>query len=243
MKISRRTFVLTGAAASAATAWPRSAALAGARTAADPMVILFQGDSITDAGRDRASKAGNDAHALGSGYPLLIASQLEAQQVDRDLQAFNRGVSGNTVTDLRTRWQDDTISLRPQLLSILIGVNDIWHTLTGGYNGTVEKYESGNSALLAGTREALPATKIVVLEPFVLRTGAVTDAWFPDFDRYRAAAQRVARAAGATFIPLHEMFQALAGKTTPAHWASDGVHPTLAGHGAIARQWLEIVRL
>jgi len=200
--------------------------------------ILFQGDSITDCHRDRAVAEPNQAAALGTGYPQLIASQLLHERPEAGLKVYNRGVSGNTVPDLDARWQADALDLKPDLLSILIGVNDIWHKFNGTYNGTVEQYESGFGALLDRTKRALPGVRLVVLEPFVLRTGAVTDAWFPEFDQRRAAAARVAERAGATFIPLHSMFEGLARQAPPEYWAADGVHPTPAGHGAIARAWL-----
>jgi lysophospholipase L1-like esterase len=152
-------------------------------------------------------------------------------------------VSGNTVADLQARWDADTLALKPDVLSILIGVNDIWHTLMGQYNGTPEKYQRGYQDLLEGTRTALPHVHLVILEPFVLRTGAVTAKWFPEFDEFRTAASRVAHDMHATFIPLHEMFQQLARKTVPSYWLMDGVHPTLAGHAAITRRWLDAVRL
>ncbi len=205
--------------------------------------LLFQGDSITDAGRDRAIAAPNTASALGFGYPELLAGLLRDRYPARDLQVFNRGVSGNTVDDLRVRWDADTITMRPHVLSILIGVNDIWHTLMGNYHGTPEKYEAGYNELLGRTHTALPSVSVVVMEPFVLRVGAVDDKWFPAFDTYRAAARRVAKANHAIFVPLHDMFQGLAAKSTPAYWAADGVHPTLAGHAAIAERWMSRVKL
>ncbi|HXY67938.1 MAG TPA: SGNH/GDSL hydrolase family protein [Gemmatimonadales bacterium] len=205
-------------------------------------VLLFQGDSITDCHRDRAVTGPNEPAALATGYPLLLASRLLSEHPDAGLRVFNRGVSGNTVPDLDARWQADTLDLTPNVLSILIGVNDIWHKLNGTFHGTVEQYESGYDALLARTRQALPGVRLVVLEPFALRTGAVTDAWFPEFDQRRAAAARVAGRAGATFIPLQAMFDRLAAQAPPPYWAADGVHPTVAGHGAIARAWLDGVR-
>ncbi|HEX3927453.1 MAG TPA: SGNH/GDSL hydrolase family protein, partial [Gemmatimonadales bacterium] len=190
---------------------------------------------------DRNAIGPNDARGLGAGYPFLLAAGLGDRHPDRDWQVYNRGVSGNTVLDLRGRWDSDTIALHPDVLSILIGVNDYWHTRTGAYQGTAESYESGYTALMAKTRDALPNTKLVVMEPFVLVEGAVSQEWFPEFDHYRAAAARVAKGAAATFVPLHEMFQSLAAKSGAAHWLVDGVHPTLAGHDAIARQWLDTV--
>lgn len=248
MSPTRREFVAISAAALAASARHGShdasfAAAQDGRPMTSGAVLLFQGDSITDWSRDRAIAAANDVRALGTGYPFLLAGELRERHPERDLQVFNRGVSGNTVEDLRARWTQDTIDLKPAVLSILIGVNDKWHTLMGTYHGNAEMYEAGYRTLLDTTRNALPDTKIVIMEPFVLRTGVVNDTWFPDFDRYRAVAHRVADDAKATFVPLHDMLQGLARKATPAYWATDGVHPTVAGHAAIARQWLDRVRM
>ncbi|HEY2804851.1 MAG TPA: SGNH/GDSL hydrolase family protein [Gemmatimonadales bacterium] len=205
--------------------------------------VLFQGDSITDCGRSRDVAAPNRAAALGTGYPLLIASEVLAEQPRRDIAFFNRGISGNRVPDLTARWQADTLDLRPDVLSVLIGVNDLWHKLMGQSSGTVAEYESGYAALLSQASSALPGVRLVVLEPFVLRTGAVTGAWFPEFDERRAAARRVADAARATFVPLQGMFERLSRSAPPEYWAADGVHPTPAGHAEIARLWRQKVRL
>lgn len=205
--------------------------------------ILFQGDSITDCGRDRNEKAPNTNGGLGSGYPLLVAGHVLESNPAREYQFFNRGVSGNRVPDLIDRWKGDTLELKPDVLSILIGVNDLWHKLMRGTPGTVEEYEQGYARLLADTRQALPSVRLVVLEPFVLRTGAVDARWFPEFDLRRAAAWRVAKNAGATMIELQEMFDRLSRKAPPAYWAADGVHPTPAGHAAIASLWQQKVKL
>jgi len=144
---------------------------------------------------------------------------------------------------LEQRWAADTIALKPDVLSILIGVNDYWHTKTHGYKGTVADYETGFAALLQATRQALPSVRLVVIEPFVLRCGAVDASWFPEFDERRAAAARVARRVNATFVPMQDRFTALASRSTPEYWAADGVHPTAAGHGLIAERWRRAVKL
>ncbi|MGH7581912.1 MAG: SGNH/GDSL hydrolase family protein [Gemmatimonadales bacterium] len=236
--MSRRSFV--AGAAGAALVHGRLPGITGTAMkagAAPGSVLLFQGDSITDCGRNRKSIAANDPGGLGTGYSLLLAASIRERHSDRDYQIYNRGVSGNTVDDLQARWNPDTLALTPAVLSILIGVNDIWHTRMGQYQGTPAKYEAGYRALLEQTRAALPAVRLIVMEPFVLRTGAVSDAWFPEFDGYRAAAKRVATTANATFVPLHDMFQRLARKAPASYWLGDGVHPTIAGHAAIAEQW------
>ncbi|HKV69939.1 MAG TPA: SGNH/GDSL hydrolase family protein [Gemmatimonadales bacterium] len=207
------------------------------------VTILFQGDSITDCGRDRKGTAPNAAAALGNGYPLLIASRLLARRAEAGYRFFNRGVSGNTVPDCDARWQADTLDLAPDVLSILIGVNDYWHTLNGSYQGTADDYEHQFTSLLARTRTALPNVRLVILEPFTLKTGVITDSWFPAFDERRKIARRVSDAAGATFLAIQDLFDRASREAPPAYWASDGVHPTAAGHGAIADLWMETVAL
>ncbi|MEP4077464.1 SGNH/GDSL hydrolase family protein [Haloferula sp.] len=207
-------------------------------------VILFQGDSITDAGRDRKAKGFNNSKAFGRGYPFLIASSLLQNHPERGLKTYNRGVSGNKVPDLDARWQSDCIDLKPDVLSILIGVNDIWHKLNGKYDGTVEVYEEGFTALLERTKKELPRTRVVICEPFVLRCGAVKGHWFPEMTERTAAAKRVAEAAGATWVPFQEAFTAAVKRgVAPAYWAGDGVHPTMAGHMLMAKAWSEATGL
>ena len=242
--LTRRDFV-TAASTLAGAALLSAAATAGPARAGSPdgAIVLFQGDSFTDCGRDRTVAAANAAGALGTGYPLLVASAALAARPDRKLQFYNRGVSGNKVPDLAARWATDTVALAPDVLSILIGVNDFWHKLSSGYTGTVEDYEHQYTALLAETRRALPRTRLIVLEPFVLRCGAVDNRWFPEFDARRAAAARVAQGAKASFVPLQQMFDDLARKSMPQYWAADGVHPTPAGHGVIAERWRRAANL
>lgn len=205
--------------------------------------ILFQGDSITDAGRDRKKENNsNDKRTLGSGYVYLIASKLLADQPSDGLEINNRGISGNKVFQLADRWDKDCLDLRPDVLSILIGVNDIWHTLNGNYDGTVEKYEQDYRTLLKQTFQALPNLKLVICEPFVLRCGAVNDKWFPEFDKYRAAARKMSKEFGALFVPYQSMFDEAVKEAPPSHWAGDGVHPSIAGAQLMAQEWLKTVR-
>jgi lysophospholipase L1-like esterase len=224
-----------------------SSSLVPARPGIGPRV-LFQGDSITDCHRDRSperASTANDQDALGRGYAFLAAAGLlcgdpAAEQAPR-LEIFNRGVSGDRVPDLHRRWPADCLDLKPDVLSILIGVNDIWRVQSGVSEATVEDYEREYDALLRRTREALPRTRLVVCEPFVLRCGAVNDGWFPDFDHYRAAARRVARTHGATFVAFHTLFERATRLAPPEHWAADGVHPSDAGAALMAQAWLAAV--
>ncbi len=237
--LSRRTFLAASAAAATA-----AAAVSGSKAGADDeperaklkegAVVLFQGDSITDAGRNRNAKGANNAGALGRGYPMLLASELLRDHADPSMKVFNRGISGNKVPDLDKRWEADCLAIKPDVLSILIGVNDIWHKLNGRYDGTVETYETGYRALLKRTMESLPATRIVVCEPFVLKCGAVDDKWFPEMDDRRAVARKLAEELKLTLVPFQAMFDEAVKTTPPQYWAGDGVHPTLAGHSLMA---------
>jgi lysophospholipase L1-like esterase len=203
--------------------------------------ILFQGDSITDVARDRNVGEPNVQRALGGGYAWLAAAEMLVDMPDAGLKIFNRGVSGNKVYQLGERWQVDCLDLKPDVLSILIGVNDFWHTLDGKYNGTVEKYETDYKALIKRTKSALPKVKLVICEPFTLKTGHVNDKWFPAFDGYRTAAKRVAEEAGVTFVTFQTMFDAAVKIAPPARWAGDGVHPTPDGAALMAHTWLKAV--
>lgn len=205
--------------------------------------MLFQGDSITDCGRDQRASEPNATRALGTGYPLLVTSAVLAARTDRALRFYNRGISGNKVPDLQRRWTADALDLQPDVLSVLIGVNDFWHKLDFGYAGTVQDYEDQYAALLEQTRRALPRVHLIVLEPFVLRCGAVNERWFPEFDLRRAAAARVASRARATFVPLQLVFNRRTRSSPPEYWAADGVHPTPAGHAVIAAQWRNAAHL
>jgi len=206
-------------------------------------VILFQGDSITDAGRQKKDPVANDG--LGRGYPNVIAKSLLEDYANLGLQIHNRGISGNKVPDLDRRWQADCIDIKPRVLSILIGVNDIWHALNGRYDGTPETYGDGFAALLKRTKEALPETLIVVCEPFVLMSGTVKDnesKWFPEFDQRRKFAKQVATDAGTVWVPFQTMFdEAVAQGTEPSVLAGDGVHPSAAGHELMAKTWRQVV--
>jgi len=245
-RLSRRRFLQAGAVAGGALSAglaPRRAGAAGQAELEPGSVVLFQGDSITDAGRDRKAGDPNAWPGLGRGYAYLLAGALLADHPRARLKVYNRGISGNKVPDLAKRWQEDAVDLKPAVLSILIGVNDLWHKLGGRYDGTVDDYESGYRALLKRTVEAIPGVRIVVCEPFVLRCGAVNDDWFPEFDQRRAAAVRLADELGLTLVPFQSMFDRATKLAPPEYWAGDGVHPTLAGHALMAKTWREVVGL
>ena len=206
-------------------------------------VILFQGDSITDAGRERMKQQSNLSGSFGTGYSFLAASRLLNENPSKDLSIFNRGISGNKVYQLSERWQRDCFDLNPALLSILVGVNDFWHTLDGKYDGTVEKYAQDYKQLLVLTRKMLPEVKLVIGEPFaVAGTSAVTDKWFPAFDGYRASAKKLADEFNAVFIPYQAIFNEALNYAPAKYWTGDGVHPSMAGSSLMAEAWLNAVK-
>lgn len=201
--------------------------------------ILFQGDSITDCGRDRNATGANTG--LGQGYALMAAAALLADRPADKLQVFNRGISGNRIVDLYARIKADVINLKPDVLSVLIGVNDTWHEF-GGKNGVaVPKYERVYREFLTEVRAALPAVRFVLCEPFVLNCGVVTTEWVAEMDQRRAVVKKLAGEFAATFVPFQTMFDAAVQQAPPSYWAGDGVHPTAAGHARMAREWLKCV--
>ncbi len=246
----RRRFIAKaslGAAASLSLPGIVSAAYAGTKadkiTLAKDDVILFQGDSITDAGRKHNETNPNTGGALGSGYAFMAGSELLYKHAGKNLRVYNKGISGNKVYQLAERWEADCLALKPNVLSLLIGVNDFWHTLTNNYTGTVDTYQKDLDALLDRTKKALPGVKLVIGEPFALKgIKAVDDKWYPTFDAYRRAAKELAGKHGAAFIPYQTIFEK-AGQTAPGvYWTYDGVHPSIAGSQLMAHAWLEMVK-
>lgn len=206
-------------------------------------VILFQGDSITDAGREKEKEEPNTARSFGYGYALLAASTVLNEKASKNFNLYNRGISGNKVYQLAERWQKDCFDLNPAMLSILIGVNDFWHKLNGKYNGTIEKFETDYHQLLTLTTKMIPNIRLVICEPFAVKgCPAVDDRWFPEFDLYRNAAKKLAGEFDATFIPYQEIFDEAQKHAPGKYWTADGVHPTMAGASLMAEAWLKAVR-
>lgn len=207
-------------------------------------VVVFQGDSITDCGRSRERPGPNSGESLGRGYAFFTAAKLLVDFPGGSLQVFNRGISGNKITDLADRWKSDCLDLRPTVVSILIGVNDTWHGTGKGQpeNGVpLDQYESTYRNLIEGTLSTLPGARLVLCEPFVMRCGAVTDEWFPEIDQRREVVRGLAEENKAAFVPFQAAFDAAMRHAPAAYWAADGVHPSMAGHMLMARTWREAV--
>ena len=196
-------------------------------------VVLFQGDSITDAGREA------DASGMGWGYAALVAAWHAAAHPELPVTFVNRGVSGDRVPDLKARWQADCLDLKPTRVSIMVGINDVWRRYDAGDPTDLATYEAGYRDLLV--RTVATGAGIILLEPFVLPVPEDRRTWREDLDPKIAAVHRLAKEFSAILVPLDRLFATAATRRPPAFWAGDGVHPTLPGHALIARAWLDAV--
>ncbi len=238
MNLSRWNLLLLAVA----TFW-LSGCATGALSKRDPMPafsegsrILFQGDSITDGNRGRSS---DPNHILGHGYQFLIAARYCESLAERHLVFLNRGISGNKVSDLARRWQKDTLELKPDLLSILIGIND----LNAGVSA--EDYERQYDQLLTDTRQALPGVKLVLCEPFGLPVGHFQSDW----DKHRAdlairreIVGRLAAKYHAPVVHFQKAFDEALRRAPAEYWIWDGIHPTFPGHQLMAEEWIRTVK-
>ena len=206
-------------------------------------IILFQGDSITDCIRVRE----NDNYR-GSGYATMVSGALGAQEPYR-YTFYNRGISGNRVVDLYARIRIDMINLKPDYISILIGINDVWHEQSNHNGVDAEKFELVYNLMIEELKRDLPGVKIMLLEPFVL-PGSATNSDEANPGRWeffsketalrREATRRVAEKQNVLFVPLQEMFdKANADAPADGYWLVDGVHPSAAGHELIKNAWLK----
>jgi len=203
------------------------------------MKILFLGDSITDVGRNTNN---GSLISIGQGYPLLVDACLSVKYPG-EYTFENLGISGNRIVDVYARIKADCWNRKPDLVSILIGVNDVWHEF-GGHNGVeADRFYNVYRMLVTDTKRALPESrKMILMEPFVLKASATEGAWeaFRSETEKRAeAVRRIAGETGQIFLPLQAMFDEAAQKMPASYWLGDGVHPTPAGHGLIADAWVK----
>jgi lysophospholipase L1-like esterase len=205
----------------------------------DGDTILFQGDSITNA--FRRPEEFNTAYQLGSGYPLLIGSALQSRHPCRDWTFLNRGVSGNCLPDLAARWETDCLALCPNVLSLLIGINDV--CVASGLPpargaAACQKFADDYDRLLCETKEALPGVRLVLIAPFALPCGIVTDAWVPPLRAAQEAVTELADRHRACLVAPQPILDAACREVPPSYWMYDGIHLTAAGHGLLADVWM-----
>lgn len=208
----------------------------------DGLTILFQGDSITDGNRGRNE---DPNHIMGHGYAFSIASRLGAEYPQKKLKFYNRGISGNKIIDLAARWQTDTLDIKPDVLSILIGINDAssvvlnWEPVV-----TIEKYEKVYNSLLKQAKAELPDVVLVLCEPFILNVGAVKEHWsayHSDVTKRQEVVRKLAKKYEAIHLAFQEVFDNACKKAPADYWIWDGIHPTVAGHELLAKEWIKKV--
>jgi lysophospholipase L1-like esterase len=200
--------------------------------------ILFQGDSITDGNRGRNA---DPNHILGHGYAFIIAAKYGASFPERKLDFVNRGISGHKVTDLKARWQADTLDLKPDVLSVLVGVNDAGSVVRNQNPVSPEEFEKVYDELIVQTLATNPEIRIILCEPFILPVGRVKDQWTVYHADVTLRQQAVARLAAKHKLPLvrfQKMFDEACKRAPADYWIWDGVHPTYRGHQLMADEWV-----
>ena len=242
MPLTRRLFLHQASLATAALPLPRHF-FNDALPAGDglPFTVLFQGDSITDGNRGRTD---DPNHIMGHGYAFSIASRLGADHPERNLRFINKGISGNTITDLAARWEADALALKPDVVSILVGVNDVLFALRDQQDFAGSGFSEHYSTLLTATQQALPKAVLVLGEPFILPVGPVKEnlsAWQEAIAKRQTVVRTLAKRFNAVFVGYQQVFEDACKKAPAEYWIWDGIHPTVPGHELMARAWLRQV--
>ena len=191
------------------------------------MRILFQGDSITDTGRNY-----DDVKSLGNGYPKYVAELLCETYLDKGFEFINKGIGGHQTKDLLARWQEEAVDLAPDIMTLLVGINDTWHHAEKGDFISNELFEANYRSLLEQMKKGTDA-KIIIMEPYVIDVGLHED-FHPDMDEKIRIIRRLAREYAYEYIPLDGLFASASITEEPSFWSEDGVHPTEEGHKLIA---------
>lgn len=199
------------------------------------MKILFQGDSITDCGRDRS-----DIHNLGNGYAKFSAELIAAKYPDALFEFINQGIGGDRAESLLARWENEAIAHDPDVISILIGVNDTWHHANPADNWMKHSYfEHCYRSILTALKEKTHA-KIIMIEQFLLYTP--DKAYFrEDLAPKIEITRKLAREFADAYIPMDGLFAKASVEKEPTYWAADGVHPTEAGAKLMAGYYLDAI--
>jgi len=198
-------------------------------------LILFQGDSITDSGRNYKSY-----DSLGTGYAMMASTWFSAKYPEKKLTFLNRGLSGNRVRDLRNRWQKDCLDLRPNVISILIGVNDVAGRYFWNKPISMKEFENDYRSILQQTKDFLGA-KIILLEPFMLNVAKRQFGIEEDLVNMVEIIRSLSKEFETLLVPLGKVFEEAERKREPSFWSDDGVHPNNIGHALIAQNWLETI--
>lgn len=206
------------------------------------LIFLFQGDSITDGNRGRDN---DPNHIMGHGYAFSVASRVGADFPLKKLQFYNRGISGNSVTDLQKRWEKDTLNLKANILSILVGINDVNAVIENWDNKTsIAEFETTYRNLLEQQRKQNPTTLFVLGIPFVYPVGARKEnweTWKSEVDKRAKIVRKLAPDFNAIVVDYPTVFDKAMKNTEPDYWIWDGIHPTVFGHELMAREWIRQV--
>lgn len=245
---SRRSFLKSTALAVVAGSVPLVIAIPEASAAqekAKGMTVLFQGDSITDGNRGRNT---DPNHIMGHGYAFSIASRWGADFPSTDLVFYNRGISGNKVTELQARWQKDCLDLHPDVLSILVGINDaaifIEQPAKDLEEVYVQKYEDVYRELLKQVRQQNPQMLIVLGLPFLAPVGKFKQNWeayYSIVSKLSARVRNLAVEFDTVLVDFQMVFMEAEKKAPYSYWLWDGIHPTVAGHELMTRAWFKQV--
>ena len=195
---------------------------------------VFIGDSITDTGRR------DDPEGYGNGYVSRIREQLLVNDPACSTEVLNRGVSGDTVRQLAARWQSDALDLRPDLLSVKIGVNDVWRSFGGLPEEAVgaQEYAATLRELLGSAQAS--GCRLVLVTPFLVEPDRA-DPMRLEVENRAGIVAELAGEFGAVLVDLQPAFDAAVEASSAARWAPDRVHPSGPGHLLIARAWLRAV--
>lgn len=199
------------------------------------MKILFQGDSITDAGRNRENPGD-----IGPGYPKFVVELLKKKYPDVEFEFVNRGISGDRTEDLVRRWQQDCIAIAPDIVSIMIGVNDTWHHTGLRDWETDEFYENNYRSLLRDIKEKTNA-KILILEQYVIPDGEKENVFYEDMASKMLITRKLAREYADAFVPTDGLFAAAMIGHDYTDYSPDGVHPNDGGSAFIAKHYVDAV--
>lgn len=203
------------------------------------MKILFLGDSITDTGRNTNS---GSTISIGQGYAMLVDARLSVKYPG-EYSFVNAGISGDRLPDLYARMDSHVWNEKPDLVSILVGINDVWHEIDHRALFDTVRFEQIYRMAIADTKRRLPGVRLLLMEPFVLRTPEREAVWDELWAKTRQCAEIVRRVAEDTdclFLPLQQTFDDACALCPPAYWIADGVHPTPAGHQLIADAWIRL---
>lgn len=240
-KLNRRRFLGLAGAGSILPFLPQHSFSMTSSDSHSGIRILFQGDSITDGNRGRSA---DPNHILGHGYAFSIASTLGAKYPRRNLSFLNRGVSGDTVEAIKSRWKPDALDLKPDVISILAGINDVYFRIKDGKTNEPSATATNLRSLLSETKAALPNARLVLCEPFILPVGMVNEnraLWEAEVAALQKEFPKIAAEYQCIYVRFQSMFTNAVKNASAEYWIWDGIHPTYNGHGLMANEWLKTV--